>query len=496
MTQFFGLSDLGLSSSSSSLIALWLQSMQAQYNGYAPSASALEFVQAQVFSTMAADLAQLCSQGATELFRTFGTTLIGVPYENGVAAQAIVNVTATAAGGQIATLSSALSTGGPITSLPVIQLANGIASGTITITSGVNTQNWTTSGASAGDTSISVTSQTPNFAYPIGSAITGTAAYSIPALTQFILDSLGFQTLAPVTINAGTSSNVTLTAVLAGAAFNGAGSGGNVQFVLQQSWVQSVAVVTSASNGADPESDQHYLDRLTTALQLMAPRPITASDFAAMALNFNPYPGTDQQIVGRATAVDGYDPNSATYNNEREVTVAITDANGFALNNDTMYGYPNGTAANPITTFPTANAGWGIEGWLRSLREVNFLVNVVSPTYSGIYLVVTVKAASGYDSTTVQNNVQAALLSYFSPNAWGLPASSAIGWSNNLTIYRSNVESVIVNAGGVDHVVTGTLAFGLTANPGNFTTDLTLPGPVPLPTSSVTSIPTSAITVT
>jgi hypothetical protein len=328
----------------------------------------------------------------------------------------------------------------------------------------------------------------------VGSTISGTQTYNLDVLTQFSLDSLGFVNLAPATINAGTSQDVTVTAVQTGEIFNGAGQGGNVQAIQQLPWLQSVTLSAVASGAQDPEDDAHYLNRVTTALQLQAPRPITAADFGTMALNFVPYFGTDQEEVGRATAVDGYNPSNGSFNNERMVTVAVTDFNGFALNNDTLYGYPNGSSANVVTTPPNPNTGWGIAGWLQSLREINFVVNVINPTYSAIYVTVTVKAATGWDATSIQINVQNALLAYLAPQGWGLPPFSSIGWQNNTTVHQSTLMTVIQNSSGVSYVVPGTLRYGLAPSPSN-TTDLVIPGPVALPTSSTISIPTASITV-
>lgn len=71
------------------------------------------------------------------------------------------------------TLSALLSTGAPITSLPANALLGQIPAGTsLTLTSGANTQTWTTSAVAAvGDVAIAVVSQTPSFAFPAGSTI-------------------------------------------------------------------------------------------------------------------------------------------------------------------------------------------------------------------------------------------------------------------------------------------------------------------------------------
>ena len=406
---FFQLSDQGLSTSQSQFMQIWLNAMQAAFPSYSPSSADLEYIQAQIFASWAASCAQLCNSGATELFRQFGTQLLALPYQQGTSAQAIVTVTAQ-----------------------------------------------------------------------------DTAGYTLPVGTQITLTLSGvqiaFQTASTLTITAGNSSGtVTVVAVQTGSAANGAGS--PAALVSQINWVTGVTISTVASGGVDQEDDDAYVQRLAQTLQLLAPRPITASDYATMALNFTPAAGTDQEEVGRAAAVDGYDPltsmggyqplggNTGSYNNEREVTVCVTDASGNALNSDT------------ITAVGT---------YLAALREVNFIVNVLSPNYTTIYVACTVKAVQGYTAAAVQANVQTALLAYLTPANFNLPQGALSGWTNLTTIYISKVTGVIMNTAGVDHIVS--LAVDVNSNPTN-TNDLPLSGPFPLPITSVTSVPLSAITV-
>lgn len=466
---FFSLSDLGLETAPSNLVADFLSQLQTSFPSYSPAAGNLEYIIAQIFASWAADLAQYATQGSAALFQTYGTSLIGLPYQQGVAAEAIITINSV-----------------------------------------------------------------------------DTAGYTLPAGTQVVLDSLGFSTLAPATIAMGDNSvQVTVSAVQTGSSFNGAGSGGSVQLVSQLDWVSAVTLVTAASGGIDAEDDDHYLDRLATTLQLMAPRPITASDFANMTLNFVPDPTTDQEEVGRATAIDGFNPgatsftantaassstlsgitsftgispasggspgsvitgsgipanttvvttntgagtlvmlNAATasatgvnltstgsYGNERTVTVFVTDADGDALNSDTL-------AAT--------------ESWLESLREINFIVNVLSPTYIPIYVTCSVHPITGYSSSTVQDGIQANLVSFLSPANWGLPASSGFGWFNYPTIYASKLLATVQGTAGVDYVEN--LKFGLAASPTN-AADLTLYSAAPLPQATTTTIPTSGISI-
>jgi len=401
VTAFFELSlaDLGLATSQGALLQTWLTAMRAAYgNSYSPSTANPEYVQAQIFASWMADVAQLCAAGSTELFRQYGQKLLNLPLEDGSAASAVATVTAV-----------------------------------------------------------------------------DTAGYTLPVGTQLTLtlngSPLAFQTASTLTIPNGSSSGtVTVVAVQSGSAFNGASNPASL--VLQTNWVASIAVAAAASGGVDQEDDDAYLQRLANTLQLLAPRPITASDYATMAVNFTPAAGTDQQEVGRATAIDGYDPGTNTTGNEREVTVCVSDAFGNALNSDTL----------------TA-----VQTYLAGLREVNFIVNVVSPNYTTIYAACTVKAALGYTAATVQANVQAALLAYLTPQNFGLPQGAQVGWTNVTTVYRSRLMAIVQNSPGVDHVVS--LAFDTNSNPTNLTNDLPLAGPFPLPVTSVSSIPLSAITV-
>jgi hypothetical protein len=77
-------------------------------------------------------------------------------------------------------LSSALSTSGAITSLPVAALNGNVANGdSVVVTSGSHTQTFTASAnAFFGATSIAVSSATPNFAYPTTSIVTDATTLS------------------------------------------------------------------------------------------------------------------------------------------------------------------------------------------------------------------------------------------------------------------------------------------------------------------------------
>jgi Baseplate J-like protein len=155
--------------------------------------------------------------------------------------------------------------------------------------------------------------------------------YTVVAGTDLLLNGTAFVTIADLTIpNGSTTGNVIVAATLSGTTSNGFGN--PASFVSQIDWVSAVSAVTSSSGGIDPESDNDYQDRLIQELRLQAPRPITAADYATMALSFQPAAGTDQEEVGRATAIDGYSPSAATFvvsaNSTATLTVTTPPATG------------------------------------------------------------------------------------------------------------------------------------------------------------------------
>jgi hypothetical protein len=89
---------------------------------------------------------------------------------------------------QLICLSQALSTTSAITSLPVSILTEAVSSGSVTLTFGGNTQTFTTTGASVGATSISVSSATPNYPYPMNTQIAATCSVSSAVVALYTRD--------------------------------------------------------------------------------------------------------------------------------------------------------------------------------------------------------------------------------------------------------------------------------------------------------------------
>lgn len=149
---------------------------------------------------------------------------------------------------------------------------------------------------------------------------------------------------------------------------------------------------------------------------------------------------------------------------DRMVAVAAVDEDGIAI---------------------PSNVKTDVDNYLESLRELNFIVNVIDPIYTTIDVQTTFKLLPAFTATDVQTNVQTALANYLNPKNWGLPGQSGDAsinpdWTNKTVIRYLELTTVVNEVPGVDYVV----SLGLRVAGGSYaTTDITLGGAVPLPQS-------------
>lgn len=432
------------------------------YGGWTPNDGNLEIILLNAIASMAADAATVATIAPAEIFRAFGTKLLGVSYNQGAAATVYTT--------------------------------------------------WT---------------------------LADTAGHTIPAGTYVLIAEVGFYVQADVVVAPGSSTGtVLLTAVDQGVAGNGLST--PISTVDQIDWVTSIAAIGSTSGGADPEDDTAYLDRLSTELTLQAPRPITADDYALMALTAPSSILPAGVVVGRASAIDGYDPTVTTFTgtttNSSTTLSSVSSFTGISAGSIlTGVAIPTGTTVvsintgastllmsaaatgnhtaesitstgsygneRTVTVFVTDTAGTALSSpamtaldtWLQGYREVNFLVYVIAPTYTPIYVTFEVKVLPGYDSASVVAAAETAVLGYLNPATWGASATRSVQkWLNTtqgFNVVRWNkLLAVIENVPGVDYCPSGSagLSIGLSASPSG-TSDLTLGGPAPLPSSNLTT---------
>jgi hypothetical protein len=142
---------------------------------------------------------------------------------------------------------------------------------------------------------------------------------------------------------------------------------------------------------------------------------------------------------------------AAQTNQERAVTVAVADEDGAAVSS------------------PTKQA---VDTYLQSLREVNFAVHVIDPTYTAVNVTATLKAKAGFDTAAVDAAATAAVQEYLSPANWS--------WSS--TVRYNELISLLDQVEGVDYVVSLTTP----------SADVTLTGVANLTTASTVNITVNA----
>lgn len=238
-----------------------------------------------------------------------------------------------------------------------------------------------------------------------------------------------------------------LIAVEPGAAASGLP--GPAEMIDALSFIAAVTVTGGASSGGvDAEEDDAYMARLVAELQLLSPRPILARDFAVMARRVGG--------VFRATAIDGYNPATQTYNNEKYVAVAVVDANGNAL-------------SAPVKA--------SVDALLQAEREINFVVNVIDPTITNIDVTFAAISLPDFDPAAVELAAEQAVRDYLNPATWGTNPIDDTEWLNTTVVRYLELAEVINRVEGINYITTLTLAV---AGGGQAAANVTLTGAAPL----------------
>ena len=272
-------------------------------------------------------------------------------------------------------------------------------------------------------------------------------------------DVVAFQTLQAATIPVGQTSvaNVPFVAVELGA--EGNGLLGEGQMLDPITWVSKVNVPVATSQGQDAEEPDAYVDRLANLFPAVALRPILPVDFAVLAMQL-------VAGVGRAVAMNLFDPVAKTWTNARTVTLVVTAADGTACSS---------TVKEAVVSL--------IEG----LREVNWVIHVIDAGYVAVDATFQVVAYAGQEMEAVKAACVQALTNYFSPANYRLgEMSPATGGGEVInppvgeakprqqTLYVNELVALLDRTLGVDRVVKVTIK-GAAA-------DFVLPNAYTLPT--------------
>lgn len=261
-----------------------------------------------------------------------------------------------------------------------------------------------------------------------------------------------FSTVYQVDTLAGdTHLQADIIAVESGAA--GSSLTGTVQLIEQIDWLSSGVVDATTSGGADAEDIDTYMNRMTNNLGLMAPRPVLAPDFAMISQNV--------AGVWRASAIDNFLPGPPpVYNAANAVGVAAIDQSGEAISGVTKT---------------------NLDNYLQALRQQNFIVNVLDPTYNICDVTVDAYKNFAADVDDAQAQVESALFEYLNPGSWGVPGYplQIRGWENKTALRYLELTTVCENCQHIDYV--SNLIFNATAGGGQDKFDKTFTGNFPLP---------------
>jgi hypothetical protein len=274
--------------------------------------------------------------------------------------------------------------------------------------------------------------------------------------------------------NGGGVQNVLLIARDVGVAMNN--SFGACQMIDEVEGIQSI-VAEGAIGGSDPETAEDYLDRLTTLIALLAPRPILPEDHAAMASTVPGvgrvsvknlyYPGTTARDNG--LAVGDYDkwtpqppPAGALSGQARCTTVAIMGEGGAD---------PDPALMNAVYTLLDAN------------REVNFLNFVMKPQYVSVDVRATVTPYPNRTKTDAINGSTQMVEDWLSPDGFGLiPGSgSEEGWASDDRVRLYEAVDFLNRGTATWYVESVQLKLSSAAASAWAAADLMLPGVFPIP---------------
>lgn len=251
--------------------------------------------------------------------------------------------------------------------------------------------------------------------------VSDTLGHTIPAGTTVRLtlgdgSTVDFATDAPLAVAEGTTTGtVAATGTTYTASANGTAAGTALDVITAVQAVESAALGSDVTAGADPESDADWRDRTIERFKQLSEVLVLPRHFTAEALA--------NALVARATTIDNYDPGTGPNpgDNAGHVTVAVLGSGGATL------------SAADKTALSDAIA---------AKTRADLALHIVDPTITTVDVDVTVEAVAGFDAATVEADIIAALDTYLSPDTWP--------WAGIARLYE--LVSVIDQVEGVDYV--------------------------------------------
>lgn len=281
-------------------------------------------------------------------------------------------------------------------------------------------------------------SVTYNLADDQGHDIPAGAALRLPIPGLAAVDFFTDEALA---IPAGsTSGTVAITGENFTASANGTIAGTPLEILDSIAFAENAVLASEVVDGADPETDDIWIDRAVARLQRLTDTLLLPKHFTAAAL--------EHPLVERAHTLDNYNPavGPSVGSNPGHVTVAV-------YGNNAMVGSPTKAELDDI---------------LEAQSAANLEVHVVDPTLNTQAVNVSVIRDSTSSATDVHDAIVATLQSYLSPMTWN--------WD---TVLRRNILiPLIAGVTGVAYVDTLTTP----------SADVTLTGVAPLVTAGTLTV--------
>lgn len=277
-----------------------------------------------------------------------------------------------------------------------------------------------------------------------------TNGYTIPAGTRLYLSledgtAVTFLVESPgLTVPAGDTTGV---APIIGAEFTGRANGipAGTRLVMADPvpFIETVELASAVADGADPETDEQWRDRGVARLSRLSDALVVPRHFEAAAL--------EESEVTRAVGIDLWDPLSGNDPGEDpgHMTVAVLGENGATLSTEAKDAIEQSMEARAVAVLD---------------------VHVTDVTIDTVPLDAQVTILAGFDSVTVLDAVEAALIAYVDPLTWI--------WGG--TIRRNEIISLVDRVDGVDYVVD----VGIDGAPG----DYAIVGPATLPKAGVVTV--------
>lgn len=251
--------------------------------------------------------------------------------------------------------------------------------------------------------------------------------------------------------------SINMVAVDAGSAGNIA-AGSLATVVSATMTVVHATIINAATGGSDAETVAAFLNRFIAWAATLRPGGVLVADITALA--------TTVSGVQRALGKDQYNPAAPTVPAEKTITVIPVNASGALL---------------------TAGQKTALAAQFAATREVNFVFNIIDPTYTNIALSVTVTRDSSYSSAAIQAAAVAALTALIDPAKWGTVSGDLHTWSEKTTLTSFDVSAALGRVPGV----TAITAVSINGSP----TSATLTGPGALPSPLGASGSTIIVTV-